>query len=157
MLIIVKPGAGLLESGALVCLAATGFYALAAIAVRKLARTETNTAIIFSFTVTSTVISACFLPFQWVTPTLYDLCLLISLGLLGGTAQLFMTEAFRSTAISIVTPFEYTATIWSVGLSWIVWQYVPGLSFWLGLPLVIGSGIYIVWRETVLKQRRQPG
>jgi drug/metabolite transporter (DMT)-like permease len=153
VLVIVQPGPGLLESGALICLGATVFYALAAIAVRRLSRTETNTAIIFSFTVTSTVVSACFLPFHWVTPSFVDLLLLISLGLIGGTAQIFMTEAFRATDIAVVMPFEYTAVLWSVGLSYFVWSYVPGTNFWLGVPLVIASGAYIAWREATLRRR----
>ena len=155
VLVIVQPGPGLLESGALVALAATFFYAIAAISVRKLSRTESNTAIIFSFTFSVTVVSACFLPFQWVSPkSLFDLTLLIMLGLIGGTAQIFMTEAFRSTTISIVMPFEYTAILWTVILQYLIWHSVPGLNLWLGAPLVIASGIYIVWREAALKGRK---
>lgn len=153
VLVILRPGPGLLESGALIALGATFFYAIAAISVRKLSRTETNASIIFSFSLTATVVSACFLPFEWVQPkSLFDLALLISLGLLGGTAQIFMTEAFRATSISIVMPFEYTAIIWTVIMQYLIWHSVPGLYFWLGTPLVIASGIYIVWREARLKR-----
>ena len=152
VLVILKPGAGLLESGALVALAATVFYALAAISVRRLSRTETNVSIIFYFTVSSTVVSACFLPFQWVTPDLPDLGLLILLGLLGGTAQLFMTEAFRLGEMSVVMPFEYTAMLWSVAIGWWVWGHLPGSTLWIGAALVIASGLYIVYRETRVKR-----
>jgi drug/metabolite transporter (DMT)-like permease len=155
VLVIVQPGPGMLESGALVALGATVFYAIAAISVRKLSRTETNASIIFSFTFSVTVVSACFLPFQWVSPkSLFDLALLILLGLLGGTAQIFMTEAFRATSISIVMPFEYTAILWTVILQYLIWHSVPGLNLWLGAPLVIASGIYIVWREAALRGRK---
>jgi len=155
VLVILRPGPGLLESGALIALGATFFYALAAISVRRLSRTETNTSIVFTFTLTCTLASACFLPFDWVEPaSLYDLCLLISLGLLGGTAQIIITEAFRSASISIVMPFEYTAILWTVALQYFIWYSVPEINFWLGTPLVIASGIYIVWREAALKGRR---
>lgn len=155
VLVILRPGAGLLESGALIALGATFTYAIAAISVRKLSRTETNASIIFTFTLTATVVSACFLPFEWVQPaSLFDLALLISLGLLGGTAQIFMTEAFRATSISIVMPFEYTAILWTVAMQYLIWHTVPGLNFWLGTPLVIASGIYIVWREAALQGRK---
>jgi drug/metabolite transporter (DMT)-like permease len=154
VLVILQPGAGMLESGALIAVGATFFYAIAAISVRKLSRTETNAAIIFSFTLSVTLVSAGFLAFDWVTPkSFFDLGLLILLGLLGGTAQIFMTEAFRATSISIVMPFEYTAILWSVGLQYLIWQSVPGLNLWLGAPLVIASGIYIVWREAALRGR----
>ncbi len=152
VLVIVRPGAGLFESGALVALAATLFYALAAISVRRLSRTESNVSIIFYFTVSTTVISACFLPFQWVTPDLGDLGLLICLGLIGGTAQIFMTEAFRVGEMSVIMPFEYTAMLWSVGIGWWVWGHLPGPTLWIGAALVIASGLYIVYRETRLKR-----
>lgn len=154
VLIIVRPGPGLLQSGALVALGATVCYAVAAISVRRLARTETNVAIVFYFTLSTTLASAAFLPWQWVTPDLTDLGLLILLGLLGGTAQLFMTEAFRQGEVGLIMPFEYTAMIWSVGMGYFIWQEIPGLPVWLGSALVIASGLYIVYRETYLKRAR---
>lgn len=152
VLLIVRPGAGLFESGALIALAGTVFYAVAAIAVRHLSRTETSTAIVFYFTLTCTVISAVFLPFEWKSPNLTDLALLILVGLIGGTAQLFMTTAFRSVDIAVVMPFEYTAMLWSVGIGYTVWGDVPGLNVWIGAIFVIASGIYIVRREAKLRR-----
>jgi len=152
VLVIVQPGAGMLESGALVAIAATVAYSFAAIAVRLLARTESNTSIVFYFTLTTTLASGAFMPFQWVTPDTTDLALLILLGLLGGTAQLFMTEAFRATEVAIIMPFEYTAMLWSVGIGYAVWDQIPGLNVWGGAFLVMLSGLYIVYREAYLKR-----
>jgi drug/metabolite transporter (DMT)-like permease len=154
VLVIVQPGPGLLQSGALFALGATVAYAVAAIWVRRLARTEANVAIVFYFTLCTTLVSACFLPWQWVTPNLTDLGLLVFIGLLGGTAQLFMTEAFRHGEVGLIMPFEYTAMIWSVGIGYFVWQDIPGLSVWLGAVLVIAAGLYIVYRETHLRKGR---
>jgi drug/metabolite transporter (DMT)-like permease len=154
VLVIVQPGPGLLESGALFALGATVCYAVAAISVRRLARSDSNVAIVFYFTLCTTVVSAGFMPWQWVTPDWIDLGLLILLGLLGGTAQLFMTEAFRQGEVGLIMPFEYTAMIWSVGIGYFVWQEIPGLAVWLGSALVIASGLYIVYRETYLRRAR---
>ena len=152
VLIIVQPGPGLLQSGALVALGATVCYAMAAILVRRLSRSDSNVAIVFYFTLCTTLVSAGFLPWQWVRPDWTDLGLLIMLGLLGGTAQLFMTEAFRHGEVGLIMPFEYTAMIWSVGIGYFVWQEIPGLPVWLGSALVIASGLYIVYRETYLRK-----
>lgn len=152
VLLIVRPGAGLFESGALIALAGTVFYAGAAIAVRHLSRTDTSASIVFYFTLTCTLVSAAFLPFEWKSPDLTDLVLLILVGLLGGTAQLLMTTAFRSVDIAVVMPFEYTAMLWSVGIGYAVWGDVPGLNVWIGALFVIASGFYIVRREARLRR-----
>lgn len=150
MLFIVQPGPGLLESGALVAVLATVGYAAAAISVRRLARTETNVAIVFYFTLSATLASGAFLPWGWKTPDLPDFALLVLIGLLGGLAQLFMTEAFRRGEVALIMPFEYTAMIWSVGMGYFIWDQIPTLAVWTGSALVMASGCYIVYRETKL-------
>jgi S-adenosylmethionine uptake transporter len=46
-----------------------------------------------------------------------------------------------------VTPFEYTGLIWSVLYGWIFWQDWPNQTDWLGITIIIGAGLYILWRE----------
>lgn len=154
VLVMVKPGAGVFDSVALVALLATLFYALAVIFVRRLARSDSNVSIVFWFTATTTLFSALFLPFQWVTPQGWDWALLITVGLMGGVAQIAMTKAFRLAEVSVIMPFEYTAMFWAVGAGWLVWREVPGLNIWLGCVLVVASGLYILFREANLGKRR---
>lgn len=154
VIIIVKPGEGLIAPAALVAIAGAFFYALAAIYVRKLSRTETNSAIIFYFTLTATLLSAITLPFVWVTPTWEDLFWLISIGLIGGVAQNFMTQAFRKAEVSAIMPFEYTALLWGAALGYIIWGHIPGVNMAIGAVIVVASGLYIIFRESNLGLRR---
>jgi drug/metabolite transporter (DMT)-like permease len=72
--------------------------------------------------------------------------------LLGGCAQILMTQAFRSAPAPILAPFEYTAMIWAVLFGYLVFADIPALPVIIGALIVAASGLYILHRET----RRQP-
>lgn len=156
VLVMIEPGPGIFQSAALVALLGALFNALAMIYVRKLSRTDSNASIVFWFTLSTTLLSAAFLPFQWVTPQGWDWVLLIIVGLLGGAAQITMTKAFTLGEVSVIMPFKYTSMFWAVLIGWLVWREVPGLNIWLGWPLVVASGLYIVYRETRLRGEAKP-
>ncbi len=154
VLVMVNPGASLFGEMALLALVGTLFYALAIIYVRKLSKTETNASIVFYFTVTCVVVSGAFLPFQWVAPTPLDWALLIAVGLVGGLAQIIITQAFRLAEVSQIMPLEYTHMIWAVGFGYLIWLELPSLSTWVGVAIVTASGLYIIYREAYLGRRR---
>jgi drug/metabolite transporter (DMT)-like permease len=149
MLVIVRPGAGLLESAALIVVGATLLYALAIIQIRKLSRSEPSTTIAFWFTAFCTAITGLILPFFWVTPAPADLLLLVAVGLIGGAAQLCMTRAYGLAPAAVVAPFDYVHLLWAVVIGWYVWGDFPDLATWIGSAIVIASGLYILYRETV--------
>ena len=150
VVVMLNPGAGMLDPVAGIVLAGTLFHALAMVFVRKLARTESNVAIVFSFTLACTLVGAAFLPFQWVTPSATDLAVLAGIGLIGGIAQIAMTQAFRLADVSLVAPFDYTAIVWASLLGFFIWGEVPGNNIWIGVAIVMASGLYILYRETNL-------
>jgi len=150
VLVIVRPDAGVFHAAAPVALAGTVFYALAMIFVRRLGRTETSTAIVFYFTVCATFVSGIFLPFVWVAPDAEGWILLVLVGLIGGLAQMAMTNAVRLADISVVAPFDYTGLLWTALFGFFIWSEVPGIHVWLGAMVVVTSGVYILYREAHL-------
>lgn len=160
MLIIVRPGQGGIATDSMVVVLATLLYALAMIQIRKLAATEPSTAIAFYFTAFCTLWTALALPWFWVTPVAaLDWMLLMAVGLLGGTAQLFMTRAFALAPVSVVAPFDYTHLLWSVLLGWYLFGDFPDAATWTGATVVIASGLYILYRETGVRKAgvQKPG
>lgn len=149
MLVILRPGEGMLQSGALIVVGATLFYALAIIQIRKLSRTEPSTSIAFWYAAFCSVVTGLLLPFYWVTPDAEGLALLVVTGLIGGGAQLFMTRAYSLAPASVAAPFDYTHLIWSVVIGWYVWGDFPDIHTWIGCAIVVASGLYILYRETV--------
>jgi drug/metabolite transporter (DMT)-like permease len=150
VVIMVQPDSGAFDQIAVLALSATILYALVMVFIRKLSRTETSTAIVFYYALTSTLISGAFMPFVWVMPDLEGWVLLILVGLIGGLAQIAMTNAFRLADVSIVAPFDYMHIIWAALLGYFIWGEVPSNSIWIGVAIVMASGIYILFREAHL-------
>lgn len=148
VMVMLRPGQGVLSLTALVPLAAAFFYSLTMLYVRVLARTETNAAIVFYFLVTLAAVSGVVMLPDWKTPDLPGLALLVAIGLVGGVAQIAFTQAFRLTAPSLLAPFEYTAMLWAVGFGYLLFGDIPDEAIWIGSAIVIASGLYIIHRES---------
>ena len=145
--------------GAMVVLTGAAFVALAQVFVRKLVQTERTSAIVFWFSVTSTVLSLITLPFGWVLPDPREASLLVLAGLLGGVGQILLTSSYRHADASVVAPFDYTSMLLALGIGYFVFGEVPTLVMLGGAALVIAAGVLIIWRERALgiergKQRK---
>ncbi len=150
VIVMVKPDAGLFDESAALALLGTVFYALVIVSIRKLSRTETPTAIVFYYALTATLATGAVMPFIWVMPDAEGWVLLILVGLIGGVAQFAMTRAFGLADVSIIAPFDYMHIIWAALLGLFIWGEVPGNTIWIGVPIVMASGIYILFREAHL-------
>ncbi|MFA5123122.1 DMT family transporter [Zavarzinia sp.] len=153
VLVIVRPGGGLFTPLALLPIAGAFTYALVGVTIRVLSRTEASVTIVFYFGLFSSIVAGLGLPFVWQTPaSLQDWIGQIGIGLIGGVAQMAMTSAFSRAPVSVVAPFDYTAIIWASVLGYLVWGDVPVAGTFAGAALVIGSGLYILHRETRLRR-----
>lgn len=153
VLVMTRPGAGVFDPAALFALGGALFYALAMISIRWLSATEPAATTVFYFTLFATVVGALSLPFQWQSLTVVGFLLLAGIGLIGGIAQMAMTQAFRLAPASIVAPFEYLALVFAVGLGYLFWGEVPDAYILAGSAIVIASGLYILHREASRSRR----
>lgn len=140
--------------GALLALFAAVLMALAMVFVRKLVRTETTSAIVFWFSVTCTLLALLTLPFGWPIPTWEEAALLIMAGLLGGTAQIFLTSAYRHAEVGVIAPFEYTSMLLAIAVGWFLFGEAPTGIVLAGAALIATGGILIIWRERQLGLER---
>lgn len=140
--------------GALLVMIAAVCAALAQIYIRKLVATEQTSAIVFYFSVTATVLSLLTLPFGWVWPTGIEATLLITAGLLGGTAQIFLTSAYRYADASVVAPFDYVSMLFALAIGYVFFGEVPTQPMLMGAALIILAGIIIIARERYLGLKR---
>lgn len=136
--------------GAMVALTAAACTALAMIFVRKLAQEEQTSAIVFWFSLTSTLLGLATLPFGWVATDWQTTLTLVAIGLLGGLAQILLTSGYRFADASLIAPFEYTSMLLALGIGWYVFGEAPTLTMLAGAALVITAGILIIWRERQL-------
>jgi drug/metabolite transporter (DMT)-like permease len=156
VLIMVQPGPGLLHSGALFPLANALINACVTIAIRRMTLTESSTTLVFYQTLVTGLIGLALLPFFWVTPDLVDLALFSATGLLSGIAQFWWMQGCRYVPAAVAAPFSYTSMIWSLALGYLVWSDVPSAAVLAGAAIVIASGLYILYRETVRRVPKPP-
>jgi drug/metabolite transporter (DMT)-like permease len=126
------------------------FSALATIQIRTLAQRETTLSIVFWFAVSATLAGLLTLPWGWAPLDRLTLLLLVTAGLLGGTAQILMTEGYRHADASTLAPFEYSSMVYGLAIGYVVFAEVPGWSVLIGGSIVIGAGLFIIWRERQL-------
>lgn len=140
--------------GAVMVLMGATCAALAQIYIRKLVQTEKTSAIVFYFSLTSTLLSLLTLPFGWVIPGGTETVFLLLAGLLGGTAQIFLTSAFRFADASVIAPFDYASMLFALIIGYVIFDEVPTSTMLSGAALVILAGIIIIWREHHLGLKR---
>jgi drug/metabolite transporter (DMT)-like permease len=161
VLIVLSPrlsvGASLNTSetlGAVVVLMGAVMAALAQVFVRKLVATETTAAIVFWFTVTSSVLALFTLPWGWVMPSWPVALMLVMAGLLGGVGQIFLTSSYRYADASLVAPFDYTSMLLALVIGYFIFDEVPTGTMLIGAGIVIAAGVLIIWRERKLGLQR---
>lgn len=155
VLVILRPGTELFQPVAFLPLTASLFLALAMLQVRLLTRTETNIALMTYMTLAGTLATAPFLLSGWVQPAGVDWALIVGMGIIGGTAQYLLTQAFRKAPASLIAPLEYSGILWAGMLGYWLFGEVPDRWVFVGSAIVIASGLYILHRETKLGRLRQ--
>jgi drug/metabolite transporter (DMT)-like permease len=148
VLIILRPGFVAFEIGHLTAIASAVCFSFSALLLRWLGEGESRDALLIWTMVALVLAPVPALPFIFVTPTLGDLALMGFGGLLAGLAQIGLVVAFRMAAPAIVAPFQYTQMIWGVLFGYVVFADIPEWWTLLGSIVIIGSGLYILWRET---------
>lgn len=139
-----------LAIGATASLVSCVFGAFATMHVRRLVQTERSATIVLYFSITCTLAGLLTLPFGWVWPTPGQWVMLILAGIAGGIGQMLMTEAYRRADVSVIAPFEYVSLIFSIIIGYVVFRDVPTPAMLIGAAIVIGAGLFIIWREQVL-------
>ncbi len=156
VLLIVRPGSGVLSSGAGFALGAAVFHSLLMLSQRALSRTESNLAIVMFDILGAAAVTAFFMPAQWITPTATDLALLMALGLLTVGVLMTLAQAYRLAPAAVLAPFDYTGLFWGILFGFAIWGDLPDAAVVTGSVVIVGSGLYILQRET-MSHRRHDG
>ncbi|MBD9660512.1 DMT family transporter [Pantoea sp. PNT03] len=120
--------------------------------IRFLNGIEKPGAIVFYFSLMTTVIGLATALFGWSKPSAIQLLLLVGCGLFGGLAQILVTLSLRHADASLLAPFDYTTLVWSMLIGYLFLNSLPGSTTLLGASIVALAGIFAVWREN--RQRK---
>lgn len=148
VLLMLRPGPGQLgREGALWALVAMLSYTISVVTLRVLARTDSNESMVFWFTLSLAIGAGLLAIPGWVPLRAEHLALMLGVGACGALGQYLITVAFRAAPAAVVTPFEYTALVWGVGLDVAIWSVWPSAVTLVGGAIVIGAGLYLIARE----------
>jgi drug/metabolite transporter (DMT)-like permease len=90
---------------------------------------------------------------NWIMPNMIDLILLSMIGILGGLANLWLSQSYKLSEVSLVSPLKYLALIFAIIFGYIIWDEIPTSKTLIGALLVIFSSFIIFKREMTLKKR----
>lgn len=150
VLVVLRPtGEGVVTWAGLAVLGSAAGYALSAITVRVLHRTDSAQSMVFWMTaMTAGGAGVLALP-EWHAVRLEDAWVIVAIGITGFAGQVAITEAFRAGEASVVAPFEYSALAWGLALDWLVWHTLPDGWTFVGAGIIVASGLYLIHREHV--------
>jgi drug/metabolite transporter (DMT)-like permease len=154
VLLVIQPRAEGFNAWALVCLLGTLFHAARDLMTRRIHAGIPSILITLSTAVAVTVVSGLSSLLQgWQSFGLFELGLLglASVFLTGG--YYFIISSMRSGEMTLVAPFRYSGLLFALVLGYAVWGEVPNALGWVGIALLIGSGLYVL----VSEKRRLPG
>ena len=123
-----------------------------AITLRQLSSTEPVWLISFFFSFSIMILSFFTFYQNWILPSFKDLCLLSMVGILGGLANLWLSQSYKFSEVSLVTPLKYLALVFAIIFGYLIWNEIPSQKTLIGSLLVILSSIIIFRREIILNK-----
>ena len=155
VMIVLQPGTTHISAlGAIVAVIAAMLTASVTVVIRNLGATEGSLTIVFWFALTSLLPLGIAMLFYGKAhdPSVWEIALVM--GIAGGLAQIALTSSLRLAPVALVMPMDYTGLLWASFIGFLLFQQWPGPTTWLGAPLIIASGLYILWRETLLRRAK---
>lgn len=149
VIVVLRPGTTALSLGHLAGLTAAFAAALAAIVVRKIGAGERPAVLILYPMMLSLLVMALTLPAIYQPVALADLSLMAAVGLLSVLAQLCTIAAYRAAPAAVVAPMQYTQIVWATAYGALFFMERPDIYVAIGSAIVIGSGVFVVWRESL--------
>jgi len=151
-LIVIRPGfieVNLATLAAVSCGICYGFYF---IITRKLSKSDNSLLTLLFTSVVGLAIISLFLPSVWVNPTLNQWIMMGLIGLIASVAHLFIILSLKYADASKLAPLGYTEIITNIIISYYFFHELPDNWTYLGLFIIVLSGLYITRREYYLKK-----
>jgi drug/metabolite transporter (DMT)-like permease len=156
-IIVLRPtGAGMLSLGGLAIIVSAMGYALSAITVRVLGRTDSTQSMVVWMLAMLSAFSLVLAWHEWVPIETSHWKPIAVLALAGAIGQWGITEAFRRAPASLIAPLDYTALLWGLLADWLVWNTSPDRMMLLGAAVIVACGLYLLRGERAQVEAEHP-
>ena len=122
-----------------------------AITLRQLSTTEPVWLISLFFSIAITLLSFLTLPWGWVMPSFNHFVILSLIGIFGGASNLWLSQSYKYSEVSLVTPLKYLTLVFAIIFGYFIWGEIPTFKTLIGALLVITSTLIIFRREIYKK------
>ena len=148
-LVIIQPGFATLTHGVLFAIGAGFSYSFYALSTRKLAGIDPPLVTLFFTGLIGLVVTSVLLPFAWVAPQTGDWMLMAVMGLVSAAGHYCVILASESAPTPLLAPLAYVEIISATLLGYFIFADLPDRMTWIGIAIIVASGIVIAWREKV--------
>lgn len=171
-IVIMRPGTAAFQLAALFPILAAFGYATLHMLTRKLGQLEKASTLAFYVQLIFLIVSCSiglvagdgkfasqahpsieFLTRAWVMPSGRDLTIMFAIGACSAAGGYLISQAYRLCAAATIAPFEYLALVLAIIWGIVFFSEWPDIIAWSGIALILGAGMFIIWRENVLKKR----
>ncbi len=151
-LVMIRPSGDAMLWPSLLALGVTFLVCFRDIATRQLSRTDDVNSIMICTTACVMLGGLSSALFGWRMPDLQGFGLFLLTGILQGTGQYFLVAAFLFGEAVVVAPFRYFSLVWATIYGYLMFGDIPGLNTLSGAAIVVGSGLFIFYREARLRR-----
>jgi drug/metabolite transporter (DMT)-like permease len=148
VVVITRPGLGVMHPAALLSVAGAFAYAFYAISTRMLAAQDSSRTTMVYSGLAGVALMTPLLPFLWTAPSsALAWLLVVALGVFGAVGHWLLILAHARAPAPVLSPFIYTQIIWMLALGYFLFGDWPDAGTLLGSGIVIASGLYLLYRE----------
>ena len=152
VVLVARPGSGVLGWNALLPLATAFLLAVYMVMTRVIRDKDNRDATTFYSTAVGALVLTAIVPFFWQSLSPFQWLLMVTMGLAGAVGHFLLVKAFHSAEASMLAPFTYSQVVGAIIWGLVIFGDVPSLWTAAGATLIIGSGVYVWYRETRLKE-----
>ena len=151
-MVVIRPGFVEINLASLAALGTGVMYGFYLIITRKLSSSDNPLLTLLLTGVVGAIIISFVMPFVWIKPTLNQWSMMAAIGIFACVGHLFIILSLKYADASKLAPFSYFEIVTNIIIGYYFFSDFPDKWTFLGLFIIILSGIYISRRENIVKR-----
>ena len=154
-LIILRPGLVEMSWGAIEVILSCALLSVTILTAKRIAPYDSNLTIVLYMATVSSLLLAIPVLATWVNPSPRIALIAVGLGVLSAVVGLLIANGIRYADVSLTQPVGFTRMIWAALIGYALFDETPDAYTWLGAAVILGSALYISYREAQLSRKQK--